>query len=162
MKIFGSIGLKNVGKTFLIQLLIKKFVSLDLKVASIKHAHHDFDIDYPGTDSYIHRESGSTQVIVSSAKRWVKINELDNKKEKTLDELISEISSVDLIVVEGFKKENHPKLEIIKDNSDPESFLFPKLKNIIGLISDKKIDTTMAQFKKNEISIIADFILKSL
>ena len=162
MQILGIVGWKNTGKTFLIQMLIKNFISLGLKVASIKHAHHNFEIDNPGTDSFLHRKSGSSQIIISSSNKWAKITELNGQKEKTLNELINEINPVDVVIVEGFKKEDHPKFEIIKNSYDPSCFLFPKLKNVIGLISDQKIESRIRQFKKDDIINISDYILKGL
>ena len=112
-KIIGITGWKDVGKTYYASLIIKLLVKRGYQVGSIKHAHHDFDIDKPGTDSFKHREAGSNQVIISSSKRWAKITENNNENEKSLDELIQELQNVDVIVVEGFKKDNHPKIEIL-------------------------------------------------
>ena len=119
MKICGIVGWKNSGKTFFARELISFFTHQKLKVASIKHAHHNFDIDKPNTDSFLHRRAGSQQVIISSSKRWAKISELNKSNEKTLYELIDELNSPDIIIVEGFKNEKHAKIEIIKDDSDP-------------------------------------------
>ena len=160
MKICGIVGWKNSGKTFFAQKLISYFATQKFNVASIKHAHHDFDIDKPGTDSFLHRQAGSQQIIISSSKRWAKITELNKSKEKTLYELIDEFNNPDIVIVEGFKNEKHSKIEIINDNSDPSTYLFPHLKNIIGIVSDSKITTPINQFKKNEINIIANYILK--
>ena len=124
MIIFGIIGWKNSGKTHLVQKIISAINSKKLNVASIKHAHHSFDIDQPGTDSYLHRQSGADQVIISSANRWAKITELKTLPEKKLSELVSEINSADVVIVEGFKNENHPKIEIIKEPDDESSYIF--------------------------------------
>ena len=153
----GIVGWKNSGKTFLIQRLIEYFAKKNLIVASIKHAHHNFDIDKPDTDSYLHRQAGSQQVIVSSSKRWAKIMELKDKSEKKLNELIQELDSPDIVIIEGFKDASHPKIEIIRENSN--NHLFPKIKNVLGLVSDKKIVTNLPQFKREEIDKIAEFIL---
>ena len=160
MKICGIVGWKNSGKTFFAQKLISYFTAQEFNVASIKHAHHNFDIDKPGTDSFLHRQAGSQQIIISSSKRWAKIVELNKLKEKNLYELIGELNKPDIIIVEGFKNEKHPKIEIINSDSDPSTYLFPHLKNIIGIVSDSKIDTLIKQFKKNEIEIIANYIIK--
>ena len=160
MKICGIVGWKNSGKTFFAQKIISHFTAKRFNVASIKHAHHDFDIDKPGTDSFLHRQAGSQQIIISSSKRWAKIVELNESKEKTLYELIDELNKPDIVIVEGFKKEKHSKIEIIKDEADPSTYLFPHIKNIIGIVSDSRIDTSINQFKKNEIDIIANYILK--
>ena len=160
MKICGIVGWKNSGKTFFARKLISYFTNQKFKVASIKHAHHDFDIDKPGTDSFLHRQAGSQQIIISSSKRWAKISELNKSKEKTMHELINEIHNPDIIIVEGFKNEKHAKIEIINDDSNSSTYLFPYLKNVIGIISDTKIKTSIRQFKKNEIEIVAKYILK--
>ena len=158
MKVIGIIGWKNSGKTFFAQKIIKKISQKGINVASIKRAHHDFDIDTPNTDSYLHRKAGSKQVIVSSSKRWAKITELDNKKEKTLEELLKELDNTDVVIVEGFKNELHKKIEIINKSND--NYLFNEIENVIAVVSDGKLNTSLPQFKKNEIDLIVNFILK--
>ena len=158
MKVIGIIGWKNSGKTFFAQRIIKKLTQKCINVASIKRAHHDFDIDTPNTDSYLLRKAGSKQVIVSSSKRWVKITELDNKKEKTLEELLKELDNAEVVIVEGFKKELHKKIEIINDSS--ENYLFNKIENVIAIVTENKLNTRLPHFKKNEIDLIVNFILK--
>jgi len=160
MKVFGIIGWKNSGKTYFANKIISKLTSMNLRVASIKHAHHNFEIDQPNTDSYLHREAGSEQIIISSSKRWAKIIELNNSKEKNLDELINELDNPDIVIVEGYKNESHLKFEIIKDSSNSSSYLFKDLKNVIAIISDIKIDSfDKKQFKKNQIDEIINFML---
>ena len=159
MKVIGIIGWKNSGKTFFAQRIIKKLTQKGINVASIKRAHHDFDIDTPNTDSYLLRKAGSKQVIVSSSKRWAKITELDNKKEKKLEELLKELDNTDVVIVEGFKKELHKKIEIT--NQSNEDYLFNEVENVIAVVSDNKLNTSLPQFKKNEIDFIVNFILKN-
>tara|TARA_B100001540_G_C15787879_1_gene634074 strand:+ start:27 stop:524 length:498 start_codon:yes stop_codon:yes gene_type:complete len=160
MKIVGIVGWKNSGKTYIAQKIISNLNSRNVKVASVKHAHHNFDIDHPETDSYLHRKSGSQEVIISSSKRWAKISELQNKQEKKLNDLIKELEKPDIVIVEGYKYENHPKIEIIRDFEDKSKFLFKKIKNVIAIISDTKISNfNNIQFKKNQINEIVDFIL---
>ena len=160
MKVFGIVGWKNSGKTYFAQQIISILSSQNFRVASIKHAHHDFEIDLPETDSYLLRKAGSQQVIISSAKRWAKIYELKDSSEKKLNELINELDNPEVVIVEGFKNENHPKIEIIKDANDRSSFMFNNLKNIVALISDIHIDSfAFDQFKKNQIKRIVEFIL---
>ena len=161
MKIVGIVGWKNSGKTFLAQKLISFFSKLNLNVASIKHAHHDFDIDQPGTDSYLHRESGANQIIVSSSRRWAKIVELNNLKEKNLNELIDNLDNPDIVIVEGFKKEKHNKIEIINEKTESENYLFNVVSNVICIVSDNKVNTSIKQFRKNDIEKIANFILET-
>ena len=160
MKIIGIVGWKNSGKTFYVSQIIKKLKSKNYRISSIKHAHHEFDIDNQNTDSYIHRKSGSSQVIISSSKRWAKINELENKNEKKLDELISELSETDIVIVEGYKNENHPKIEVISEKENKH--LFQNIKNVIAIISDVNLDTNLKHFKKNEIDKIVNFILSEV
>ena len=157
-KIIGITGWKDVGKTYYASLIIKLLVKKGYQVGSIKHAHHDFDIDKPGTDSFKHREAGSNQVIVSSSKRWAKITE-NNKNEKSLDELIQELQNVDVIVVEGFKKDNHPKIEILgKDlkNRNKET------NNVIAIVSDDLKDNITPVFKENDIENLVEFIIQKI
>ncbi len=160
MKLVGIVGWKNSGKTYFVSQIIRILKSKNMRVASIKHAHHDFDIDHENTDSYIHRTSGSSQVIISSSKRWAKITELNDSEEKTLNELISELSDTDIVIIEGFKNENHPKLEVIKKGNN--NFLFNKISNIQAIITDEKVNTDLKQFKKNEINNIVNFIIKEI
>ena len=160
MKVFGIIGWKNSGKTFFATKIISELSKKNIKVASIKHAHHDFDIDHPNTDSFLHRKAGSNQVIISSSKRWVKISELYTSTEKNLTELINELDSPDIVIVEGYKVEDHPKIEIIKTTEDNNTFLFNKLNNVEAIISDQQIPIfKKKQFKKNQIDEVVHFIL---
>ena len=160
MKIIGIIGWKNSGKTYYVQEIIKKLRKKGYSVASIKHAHHEFDVDQPKTDSFLHRKAGSQQVIISSSKRWVKITELENSIEKNLTELLQQLSTTDIVIVEGFKNDNHPKIEIIKEKS--KNYLFNQISNVVALISDIEVDSNIRKFKKNEIELIVKFILNDL
>ena len=159
IKVIGVVGWKDVGKTFFATEIIKLLVSKKFKVGSIKHAHHDFDIDQDGTDSFKHRNAGSNQVIISSSKRWAKIIENNNKKEKNLDELIKEFQDIDIVIVEGFKKESHPKIEIIAKNSQ---IINSELKNVIAFVSDEMLDSNIPVFKKNDTKSLVEFIIKKL
>mgnify|MGYP006189694951 CR=1 FL=1 len=160
MIIIGLVGWKDSGKTFLAQKIITKLALLNYRVASIKHAHHEFDIDKPNTDSFLHRKAGSQQVIISSSKKWAKITELKDQKEKTLDELIDQLENIDIVIVEGFKKENHNKLEIINKFDHELGFIFKKIKNVVGIVSDIQINSfKKKQFKKNQIDEIVKFII---
>ena len=160
MKICGIVGWKNSGKTFLHEnsfhiLQIKNLMLLLLNM----HIIILILINLILIVFYI-VQAGSQQVIISSSKRWAKISELNKSNEKTLYELIDELNMPDIIIVEGFKNEKHAKIEIIKDDSDPSTYLFPHLKNVIGIVADFKIETSIKQFKKNEIAIIANYILQ--
>jgi len=158
-KIIGISGWKNVGKTFYSSLIIKLLVERGYKVGSIKHAHHSFDIDKPGTDSFKHRDAGSCQVIISSSRRWAKITENKDQNEKSLEELIEEFNDVDIVVVEGFKKESHPKIEILSKDFKNKN---KEIKNVIAFVSDELNDTSTPVFKKNEIENLVEFIIKKI
>ena len=158
-KIIGITGWKDVGKTYYASLIIKLLVKKGYEVGSIKHAHHDFDIDKPGTDSFKHREAGSNQVIISSSKRWAKITENNNENEKSLDELIQELHNVDIVVVEGFKKDNHPKIEILSKDLKNRN---KETKNVIAIVSNELIDTITPVFKENDIEKLVAFIIKKI
>ena len=155
-KVIGIVGWKDVGKTFVVTEIIKLLVQKGYKVGSIKHAHHNFDIDQPGTDSFKHRKSGSSEVIISSSKRWAKIIENNNKKEKKLNELLKEFNDIDVAIVEGFKKETHPKIEIISQNSKIQN---NEINNVVAIVADKIIDSNIPVFKKNDIESLTKFII---
>ena len=159
MIVIGIVGWKNSGKTRLVQELIKYFVTKKLKVGTIKHAHHNFDIDKQDTDSFLHRKAGAQEVLISSAKRWAKIEERNNFDELSLDELINKIEKSDIILVEGYKKENHKKIEVIRKIDPYQKPLFSHVKNIIAVVSNEKIDTNLPVFKDNDFNTIGKFIL---
>ena len=112
MKLFGIAGWSGSGKTSLITALLPLFAEVGLQAATVKHAHHSFDVDKPGKDSYEHRRAGATEVMVGSANRWALMHENCSGLEPSLEELVARMSSVDLLLVEGFKRDRHEKLEI--------------------------------------------------
>jgi len=114
MRVIGFAGWSGAGKTTLLARLIPVLVARGLRVSSIKHAHHAFDIDHPGKDSYAHRMAGSTEVLVASAARFALIRELRGEAEFTLPALLKKLSPVDLVLVEGFKRAAHPKIEVFR------------------------------------------------
>ncbi len=111
MKVWGVTGWKNSGKTGLMERLVAEFTARGFSVSTVKHAHHVFDVDQKGRDSYRHREAGASEVLLSSRKRWALMHEHRGAAEATLDELLAKLSPVDLVLVEGFKREKHPKVE---------------------------------------------------
>ncbi|MBY0269203.1 MAG: molybdopterin-guanine dinucleotide biosynthesis protein B [Burkholderiales bacterium] len=159
MKIFGFAGFSGSGKTTLIEKLIPLFVQQNLKVSLIKHAHHTFDVDQPGKDSYRHRHAGCTEVLVTSSRRWALMHELRGAAEPGLTEQIERLSPCDLLLVEGFKHERIPKLEVYRAEVG-ESLLHPHDTNIVAVASDKKVDTKLSQFDLNKPGTIAEFILR--
>jgi molybdopterin-guanine dinucleotide biosynthesis protein B len=113
-RVLGLVGWSGSGKTTLLIKLLPLLRGQGLKVATLKHAHHAFDIDLPGKDSFAHREAGAAEVLVSSARRWAQVHELHDEPEATLAQLLSRVSPCDLILVEGYKRERHPKLEVFR------------------------------------------------
>ena len=159
MIIVGIVGWKNSGKTRLISEIIRYFNNKKLIVGTIKHAHHNFDIDKMGTDSFIHRKAGAQEVLISSSKRWAKIDERVNFKELSLNDLLKKIERSDIVLVEGFKNESHKKIEVVRKIESHRKPLFKTLKNIIAVVSNEKLDTDLPVFKENEYKKIANFIL---
>ena len=120
MKVFGLAGHSGSGKTTLMVKLLPELVRRGLSVSTIKHAHHEFDVDTPGKDSYEHRVAGATEVLVSSANRWALMHEHRSDPEADLNDLLARMSPVDLILVEGFKREEHAKIEVVRGVSAPK------------------------------------------
>jgi molybdopterin-guanine dinucleotide biosynthesis adapter protein len=112
MRIIGLAGWSGSGKTTLLTRVIPRLVARKLTVSTLKHAHHDFDIDRPGKDSHSHRLAGATEVLISSARRFALMHELRDEAEPSLGTLLQKLSPVDLVLVEGYKRERHPKLEV--------------------------------------------------
>lgn len=162
MKVFGIAGFKNSGKTTLVVELVRELTARGLRVATVKHAHHNFDIDHPGKDSYQHREAGAAEVIVASAKRWAHIRELDEPDEPSLDELLGHFGDVDVVLVEGYKHGNHPKLEVRRVGLDHPQ-LAGESDSILGVVSDgPQEDLTVPLLDRANVPAIADFILSEL
>ena len=159
MKIFGFAGWSGSGKTTLIERLIPLFVQRGLKVSLVKHAHHSFDVDQPGKDSWRHRHAGCSEVLVTSSKRWVLMHELRGAAEPAFDDLIRHVSPCDLLLVEGFKRERLPKLEVYRA-SVGESLLHPQDPDIVAIASDERLETGLPQLVLDDAPAIASFILK--
>lgn len=162
MKVIGIVGWKNNGKTTLIEKLISHFVNSNLRVSTIKHAHHDFDIDHKGKDSHRHRSAGAHEVVVASKARWALIHELRGENEPELEQLLACLAPVDLVIVEGFKRHAHPKIEVILDETAREVFHDPD-QNIIAVASKNlNLRTDVAILSLDEPREVAKFILDSL
>ncbi|MBK1698916.1 molybdopterin-guanine dinucleotide biosynthesis protein B [Rhodovibrio salinarum] len=156
---FGLAGWSGSGKTTLVRQLIPALVARGLRVSSIKHAHHDFDIDQPGKDSYEHRAAGAGEVLVSSARRWALMHEHRGAREPTLDELLAKLAPCDLVLVEGFKGEAHPKLEVFR-RSVGKPRLADEVPGVVAVASDEPLDAgNLPQLDLNDVAGVADFIL---
>lgn len=159
MKIFGFAGWSGSGKTTLIERLIPLFVARGLKVSLIKHAHHSFDVDQPGKDSWRHRHAGCTEVLVTSSRRWALVHELRGAAEPGFAALIERLSPCDLVLIEGFKRERVPKLEVYRASTG-EPLLHPEDPDIVAIASDSRLDTKLPRFDLDDPPAIAGFILK--
>jgi molybdopterin-guanine dinucleotide biosynthesis protein B len=161
MKVFGIAGYSGSGKTTLLEKLIPQFTARGLKVSVIKHAHHGFDIDRPGKDSYRHREAGATEVLLSCNDRWALMHERRDEGEISLDELISRLAPCDLVLIEGFKQEPVPKLEVYRPENGKLP-LFPERSDIVALATDDGIETTLPKLPLNDVVAMADFVMNYL
>ena len=161
MKVFGVAGWSGSGKTTLIEKLIPRFVKRGLRVSLVKHAHHTFDVDQPGKDSYRHRHAGASEVMVTSSRRWVLMHELRGAQEPTFDEQVKRLSPCDLVIVEGFKHAPIPKLEVWRE-APGEGLLHPQDPHIVAVATDAKIETRLPLLDLNDDGAIADFIVGHL
>jgi molybdopterin-guanine dinucleotide biosynthesis adapter protein len=161
MKVFGFAGYSGSGKTTLLEQLIPFFRAQGLQLALIKHAHHDFDIDQPGKDSYRHRKAGAGEVLITSDQRWALMHELRGEPEPDLASHLARLSPCDLVLVEGFKHAALPKLEIHRA-ANGKPLLFAQDPHIVAIASDTHIATTLPLFDLNAVESIGKFILSHL
>ncbi|HET6160443.1 MAG TPA: molybdopterin-guanine dinucleotide biosynthesis protein B [Dongiaceae bacterium] len=159
MKILGLGGWSGAGKTTLLAKLIPELTRRGVAVSTMKHAHHGFDVDQPGKDSYVHRQAGATEVLIASEKRWALMHELRDAKEPSAAELAWHMTPVDLLLVEGFKREPHDKLEIYRaENNKP--LLSTGDLSYVAILSDGPVaGTGLPVLDLNNVSAIADFII---
>lgn len=161
MKLYGIVGWKNAGKTGLMERLVTEITSRGLTVSTIKHAHHSFDVDQPGKDSFRHRAAGATEVLLSSANRVALMHELRGAEEPSLDDLLARLSPVDLVLVEGYKRDRHPKVEAHRaETGNP--LIAHEDETVKAVASDTPFDFDRPVFDLNDTSQIADFILAEL
>ncbi len=160
MKIFGLVGWSGSGKTTLLVKLLPLLVDRGLRVSTCKHAHHVFDVDKPGKDSYRHREAGATEVMISSSHRWALMHELRDGPEPELDEIAARMSPVDLLLVEGFKRNPHEKMEIYRAALG-KPMLASQDKSVVALASDGAVaGTSLPVLDLNDADGIAAFIVR--
>ena len=157
MNVLGIAGWSNAGKTTLLEKVLPLLTGRGLRVSVVKHAHHRFDVDQPGKDSYRMREAGSHEVLISSPLRWALMREHRGADEPMLDELLARLSPCDLVLVEGFKRWPIPKLEVHRvANGKPP--LFPGDRWIAALASDARLDSALPQFALDDVAAIATWI----
>jgi molybdopterin-guanine dinucleotide biosynthesis protein B len=157
MKVFGFAGWSGSGKTALIERVIPILTGRGLDISLIKHAHHSFEVDRPGKDSYRHRHAGCREVLISSRTRWAHMHELRGAPEQTLKQLIDRISPCDLVLVEGFKLEAISKMEVFRRENGKQA-LHPDDSHIVAIAADCHFDTALPQFNLDDARGIADFV----
>jgi molybdopterin-guanine dinucleotide biosynthesis protein B len=162
MRVFGVVGWKNNGKTTLVERLVAYLTAQGYRVSTVKHAHHEVDLDQPGKDSWRHREAGAHEVVLSTARRWAVIHELRGAPEPSLDALLARMTPVDLVIVEGFKRFAHPKLEVHRrERATP--LLAAEDSSIVALATDEPFPhSALPQFGLDDIPAIAAFVLARL
>ena len=162
MRVFGLAGWSGAGKTTLLSKLIPALTAQGLRVSTLKHAHHNFDLDTPGKDSWVHRQSGATEVAIVSANRYAIMHELRGQPEPTIEDLLPRLAPVDLVLIEGFKRHKHDKLEIHRPALG-KALLSPDDPDIVAVASDKKIDGLgVPLLDLNDIAAIAAFVRRRM
>jgi len=161
MKIIGIAGYSGSGKTTLIERIIPLLVAEGMRVSLVKHAHHEFDVDQPGKDSYRHRHAGASEVLVSSSARWVLMHELRGAAEMGLQEQLKHLSPCDLVIVEGYKTAPIPKIEVHR-SACPTPLLYPDDPHVVAVVTDEDLDTRLPQIALDDAPGVARFIVKFL
>jgi molybdopterin-guanine dinucleotide biosynthesis protein B len=160
MKIIGLAGWSGAGKTTLLTRLIPHLTAQGLRVSVIKHAHHRFDVDVPGKDSWRHREAGAAEVLIASSNRWALMHELRGAAEPRLPELLDKLAPVDLVVVEGFKREPHRKIEVHRA-ANGKPLLFPDDPGIVAIATDTAVETRLPTVHLDDVPAIAALLLRA-
>lgn len=162
MNVWGVVGWKNSGKTGLMERLVSEFVARGLTVSTLKHAHHTFDVDHEGKDSHRHRVAGATEVLLSSRNRWALMHEARGEDEAPLDVLLAKLAPVDLVLVEGYKRDTHPKIEAHRA-ATKQDLIAVEDATIRAIASDSNAQAEgRPTFDLNDTKAIADFIASEL
>lgn len=162
MRIFGVTGWKNAGKTGLVERLVAEIAGRGFTVSTVKHAHHEADIDRPGSDSHRHRMAGATEVMLASASRWALMHELRGRDEPPLELLLEKLAPVDLVLVEGYKRDRHPKIEAWRAEAG-HALIAPGDPTIRAVASDRVLpDLPVPRFALDDTAAIAAFILREV
>ena len=158
MKLFGVVGWKNAGKTGLMERLVTEITGRGISVSTVKHAHHTFDVDHPGKDSHRHRVAGAREVLLSSRNRVALMQELRDEEEPSLAALLTRLSPVDLVLIEGYKRDDHPKVEAHRTETG-SPLIAPDDPTIRAVASDVELILDRPVFDLDDTKAIADFIL---
>jgi molybdopterin-guanine dinucleotide biosynthesis protein B len=160
MRIIGLAGWSGAGKTTLLARVIPLLTAQGLRVSTVKHAHHDFDVDKPGKDSWIHRQAGATEVLVASGRRWALMHELRDETEPALDTLLSRLTAVDLVLIEGFKRDPHPKIEVHRP-ANGKPLLYTDDPAIIAVATDAPLpDMALPVLALDDARAVAAFVVQ--
>jgi molybdopterin-guanine dinucleotide biosynthesis protein MobB len=161
MRLYGVTGWKNAGKTTLMERLVTEITGRGFSVSTVKHAHHDTDVDQPGRDSHRHRQAGASQVMLASPHRWALMTELRDAPEPPLSDLLARLDPVDLVLVEGYKRAPHPKIEAWRtENGKPP--LANRNDTIRAIAADAPVETGLPVLALNDPAAIADFIVREV
>ncbi|UWR16098.1 molybdopterin-guanine dinucleotide biosynthesis protein B [Sulfitobacter sp. M368] len=161
MKLFGVVGWKNAGKTGLMERLVTEITGRGITVSTVKHAHHSFDVDHPGKDSFRHRTAGASEVLLASGNRFALMHELRGAKEPILADLLTRLSPVDLVLIEGYKRDDHPKVEAHRAVTG-NPLIAPEDPTVRAVAADVSLDLDRPVFDLNDTVAIADFILSEV
>ena len=161
MKVLGITGWSGCGKTTLIVALIPRLRALGLTVSTLKHAHHDVDLDMPGKDTFRHREAGAHEVILATGRRWALLRELRDEPEPALPELLARLQPVDLVLVEGYKRDAHPKVEVWREETG-HPLIQPHDPLVRAVASDAALKLKVPVLDLNDTRAVADFILREV
>lgn len=161
MRIYGIVGFKNAGKTGLMERLVTEITERGFSVSTLKHAHHAFDVDQPGKDSYRHRDAGAHQVLLASRARWALMTELHDNDEPQLEDLLGRLDPVDLVLVEGYKRDKHPKVEAYRAITK-HPIIARDDPTVRALATDTPVVIDRPVFDLDDTKAVADFILKEV
>ena len=161
MRVIGMAGWSGAGKTTLLSKLIPRLVARGLRVSTVKHAHHAFDLDQPGKDSHVHRQAGATEVLISSARRFALVHELRGSAEPSLAQLLAKLAPVDLVIVEGFKANPHPKIEVFR-HALGKPPIWPGRPDIVAVACDEPVNDPPHMLSLNDPAAIVDWALQYL
>jgi len=161
MRVFGVVGWKNAGKTGLMERLVTEICQRGISVSTVKHAHHHFDVDQPGKDSYRHRAAGAQEVLLASGARWALMHELRDMQEPVLEDLLAKLAPVDLVLVEGYKRDDHPKIEAFRSETG-QSLIAVDDPTILAVAANVGIEIDRPVFDLDDTHAIADFILSEV
>lgn len=161
MNVYGVVGWKNAGKTGLMERLVTEITGRGISVSTVKHAHHSFDVDHPGKDSHRHRVAGATEVLLASRNRFALMHELRDEAEPALSALLQKLAPVDLVLIEGYKRDSHPKIEAHRAVTG-NPLIAPGDPSVRAVASDTPLDLDRPVFDLNDTAAIADFILSEV